>query len=103
MNNLTMLLKTQGKSEEAESMLRELVGMCEATLPAGHYYTAIFANNYADLLVVLGRLDEAEPLLVDSLRIIVATLGNDHVRAERGRERLTRLHRLRSNQRAENE
>ncbi len=80
MNNLAMLLMNNGEAEEAELLFAELLTMCEARLPAGHYYVALFRNNYGECLTKLGKFELAQEALDTSHPILEATFGADHAR-----------------------
>ena len=91
LNNLAMLLVSNGRAVEARPMFEELLGMCDAMLPADHYYTAIFRNNFADCLIELGELDMAAEAIRTSQPVLEATFGAEHERVERSRERMVRI------------
>lgn len=76
-------------------MFEELLGMCDAMLPAGHYYTAIFRNNFAQCLTELGELDAAEDAIERTQPVLEATFGAEHERVQRSRERMARIVELR--------
>lgn len=91
MNNLAMLLLNNGEPGEARAWFEELLGYCDAYLPAGHYYTALFRNNYAECLIVLGENDAAREALDASHPVIEATFGPDHARTKKSRGRYEML------------
>lgn len=80
MNNLAMLLMNNGEAQEAEELFVELLGMCEQRLPAGHYYVALFRNNYGECLTKLEKFDEAAVAFEKSHPVLVATFGTEHAR-----------------------
>ena len=98
LNNLAMLLVSNGRADEARPMFEELLGMCDAMLPAGHYYTAIFRNNFADCLIELGKLDLAAEAIRTSQPVLEATFGAEHERVQRSRERMARIESSRGEQ-----
>ncbi|MEO1130339.1 MAG: serine/threonine-protein kinase [Planctomycetota bacterium] len=93
MNNLAMLLQRKGDVEEAALLYEELLDLCEQTLPADHYFTALFRNNYGSCLTALGRFSEAQAALEDSHRVLVATFGEEHPRVLKSTERRAELDR----------
>lgn len=96
LNNLAMLLTSNGRAQEARPMFEELLGMCDAMLPQGHYYTAIFRNNFAQCLIELGELDAAQRAIERTQPVLEATFGAEHERVERSRARMARIESLRS-------
>lgn len=92
MNNLATLYHRRGKLAEADALFREVLDLCGQALPPGHPYTAIFTNNHADCLTDLGRYEEAEAGLLQSLEWIEAAFKPGHPRQVRAVERLVRLY-----------
>lgn len=93
-NNLAMLLMSSGSPEEAEPLFSELLAMCDASLPAGHYYTALFRNNHAECLTLLGRFDQARSALQRSHPVLVQTFGEGHARVLKSEKRIEKLNEL---------
>lgn len=96
MNNLGMLLIAGGQPEKAEPLFVELLAMCDTSLPTDHYYTALFRNNYAECLIALGKLEEAQNALNASHGVIEKTFGQDHSRTRKSIARHDQLDQLRS-------
>ncbi len=94
MNNLAMLLMDNGRAGEAKPLFEELLGMCERTLPPGHYYTALFRNNFAQCLIELGDYEGAQSALERSHPIFVRVFGEGHERVLKSQGRIDRLKRL---------
>ncbi|MCC6320292.1 MAG: serine/threonine protein kinase [Phycisphaerales bacterium] len=92
LNNYAMLLQRLGRPAEAEPIYRELLPLCDAGLPAGHYICAIFRNNFGDCLTDLRKFDEAEHELLRSQRELEAFFKPPHARIDKGRARLARLY-----------
>lgn len=92
LNNLAMLLKSKGAYDESMALFDELLEHAEAVLPEGHYFLGIFRGNAGECRMLAGRLDEAEPLLLDAERILRASLGGDHPRTVKAVERLADLY-----------
>ena len=78
MNNLSNLLKDQGKYSEAEPLYRESLRGCRQTLGEKHPSTLGSLSNLANLLRHQGKLSEAEPLCHDVLSARRETLGETH-------------------------
>ncbi len=91
MNNLAMLLMSRGDAPAAESEFVDLLHRADRALPKGHYYTAIFANNYGECLTKLGRYEQARGVLKDSMALLEKSLGADHPRVAKARKRLEDL------------
>ena len=66
-NNLGMLLKAQGKLDEAGVLYREALEASRATLGDRHPSTLSSINNLGMLLQAQGELDEAGVLLREAL------------------------------------
>ena len=77
-NNLAVLLKSQGKFTEAEPLHRRALEGYEATLGPKHPDTFTSLNNLAGLLESQGKFTEAEPLYRRALEGCEATLGPKH-------------------------
>jgi len=82
-NNLAMLLMNSGAPDEARPLFEEVLGYCDAHLPAGHYFTALFRNNYAECLIRLGELELARLALDASHPVIETTFGREHDRTRK--------------------
>lgn len=87
LNNLAMLLVNNDRADEARPLFDELLAMCDALLPEGHYYTAIFRNNHAQCLTALGEYMLAMDAIERSHPVLIATFGPDHERVIRSNER----------------
>lgn len=91
-NNLAMLLLKKKEYVESETLFKELLSLCEANLPADHYYTAMFRDNYGDLLRELQRNDEAERELLTSRKVMEKVFPAEHPRMVRNAKRLVSLY-----------
>jgi tetratricopeptide (TPR) repeat protein len=78
LNNLAVVLHSQGKLGEAESMIRRALQINENTLSQDHPNTASSLNNLAEVLREQGKLGEAEPLIRRAYSIADRTLGPRH-------------------------
>jgi tetratricopeptide (TPR) repeat protein len=78
LNNLAVLLGNRGRYEEAAGLLREVLAVSSAALPAGHLHTALVRANLADTLRLLKRYAEAETEFAAALRAIEMSVGPDH-------------------------
>jgi len=74
LSNLAMLLRVQGKLEEAEPLFRESLDGRRRTLGNTHPDTLTSIDNFASPLLLRGKLSEAEPLFEKLWRGNVAPL-----------------------------
>lgn len=91
MNNLAMLYQDMGRYGDARALYEELLAMCDEMLPPGHYYTAIFRNNYGSCLTELGEYDRAREALRVSHAVIASVFGPDHERTKKSAARMADL------------
>ena len=71
-------LHTQGRNDEAEPLVREVLEVERETLGNQHPSTLATVSNLGTLLVAKGKYEEAEPLLREVLEVWRETLGNRH-------------------------
>ena len=74
-NNQADLYKSQGRYEEAETILREVWAKIERE---ENRFASVVANNLAELYKAQSRYEEAEPLLLKALELTEKILGKDH-------------------------
>lgn len=67
MNNLEVLLDSQGKYSEAEPIFRQALALSEKVLGTDHPNTLISMNNVALLLTSQGKYNEAKSLFIAHL------------------------------------
>lgn len=96
LNNLAMLLTKQGKLEEAAALYKEAVTLATANAPANYLPTAIFRNNYGECLTKLGRYEEAQVELTQSMATLEAALKPGHPRLAKAKARLDELTQMRT-------
>jgi eukaryotic-like serine/threonine-protein kinase len=84
----TQLART-GKGLESESTIRRAISLYRKSLPAAHGELAAAHSALGESLLVQGRLEEAEPLLIDSDR---ALEGRLHAARRRSLQRLILLY-----------
>jgi tetratricopeptide (TPR) repeat protein len=77
-NNVASNLDEQGRSGEAEPLLRKALEIRERVLGTDHPDTATSYSNIASNLDAQGRYPEAEPLMRKALEIRERVLGPDH-------------------------
>src|SRR5690606_19535652 len=92
MNNLAMLLQRLGDLEGADAMFREVMGVSKPLADSVPHLVAIFRNNHGDCLREMGRHEEAERELKESLAVLEAKFGPAHARVAKGKERLVKLY-----------
>ncbi|MDX2149023.1 MAG: serine/threonine-protein kinase [Planctomycetota bacterium] len=90
-NNLARLLDVTNRPAEALPIYEALVERSRRAMP-GDFRTALFVRNYAGCLVTLGRLAEAEPLMLEAEKIIVASVPKDHPHVKTSWTKLAELY-----------
>jgi tetratricopeptide (TPR) repeat protein len=78
LNNLALLLGSQGDYEGARPLYERALAICEKMLGAEHPHTAHTLNNLAALLDSQGDLADAWPLFERALAIREKVLGAEH-------------------------
>jgi eukaryotic-like serine/threonine-protein kinase len=91
MNNLARLLDETKRPADAEVIYKDLVERARKAIP-GDFRTALFERNYAGCLVTLGRLEEAEPLMLSAEKVIAASVPATHMHARTSWQRLADLY-----------
>ncbi len=92
---LASLWREAGELERAIEWATQAVDTSQTAFPAWHYITLSSHLQLAECLIQAGRLDEAEPILVDSLRGYLALSGADHSTVRYVRDRLAELYQAR--------
>jgi len=92
MSNLSGLLRTRGRLEEAESIAREVVALGEKVLPPDHWALGAFQIAHGTTLMDMERFAEAEPILIESLRILQGAYGDAHPNTAAARANLHTLY-----------
>jgi hypothetical protein len=91
-NDLGLLLMDRKRLPEADAAFREGIRGAEATLPAGHRFTAIFRRNLGRVLVRMKRFPEAERELLRAHRELQAASGDDNRDTQAAVRRLVELY-----------
>lgn len=78
LNNLAVVLVSQGKYDEAEAMHRKALELGEKTLGRSHLKTLLSLNSLAVVLVSQEKYDEAEAMHREALQRSEKVLGRDH-------------------------
>ncbi len=78
MQNLATILDSQGKLQEAETLLSDALIIEMDVLGENNVETAVTMNNLGVLNTHLGRLDRAEKLLQQSVDIRRRVYGDHH-------------------------
>jgi len=91
LNNLALLLESEGDYAGAEPLLRRSLAIDEKALGPDHPGLAIDLENLAALLVHKGDYAGAEPLFRRELTIDEKALGPNHPETERIRRNLQAL------------
>jgi serine/threonine-protein kinase len=92
MSLLGRALGPLGQLDEAERWLRESYALRRRTMPAGHWTLASSRSVIGGHLVLARRFREAEPLLLEAERELVAALGPDAPVVADARRRLVDLY-----------
>jgi serine/threonine-protein kinase len=83
---------TAGRLEEADAQFREILALCDASLPADHYMAAIFRDNYGECLTKRKQFEAAEQTLLKSQAVIAKKFGEAHARTLKSKARLATLY-----------
>jgi tetratricopeptide (TPR) repeat protein len=78
MNNLAVVLRDQGKYEQAEEMRRQTLGLQETVLSKEHPETLTGMNNLAMVLRDQGKYEQAEKMWRQTLELQETVLGKEH-------------------------
>ena len=78
MNNLALVYLRQGRSAEAEPLYAEVVAAVRANMPPGFYGLGISLAGWAQCLIELDRLDDAEAALLEAHPILQSAMGPEH-------------------------
>ena len=90
---LGLILDAMGRLPEAESHLRKALEIRRRLVPPGNQLIGITEGALGECLTLEKRYAEAEPMLLDSLRIMQATTVESDSRRQEARDRLARLYR----------
>jgi len=90
--NVAGLMRKSGDREGAAALLPEIVAGLRRALSPGHPVVARYARIEGLTLFELERFAEAEPLLLESHRILLAAHGPDHISTREAREALVALY-----------
>jgi tetratricopeptide (TPR) repeat protein len=77
-NNLTALYQLQGKYNDAEDILQEVLFSARKNSSLNYPNLAIPLNSLAELYRSQGKYNEAEPLYLEALTILEQSLEIDH-------------------------
>jgi tetratricopeptide (TPR) repeat protein len=78
LNNFAGVLRAQKRLPEAETALRESLGLRRTLLSADHPLVAQSISNLAVMIAAQGNLEAAEPLFAEALDLETRRLGPDH-------------------------
>jgi pentatricopeptide repeat protein len=77
-NNMAIVLRSQGKLDDAMELHRKALDIKQKTLGEDHSSLADTYNNMANILQSQGMLEDAMELYGKALEIKMKTLGEDH-------------------------
>ncbi|MEE9294954.1 MAG: tetratricopeptide repeat protein [Phycisphaerae bacterium] len=89
---LARLKISRGDASAAEMLVRECLEIREKALGKDHWTTGIAQSVLGECLIVMGRYDGAEPLLLEAHPIIKEGLGEDDDRTRAALERIVQLY-----------
>ena len=89
-----MLLKDQGKYEEAMPYMIEVVETCRAVLGHEHRFTLLSAYDISSVLMKQSQYATAEVYLDEAFKGMIIVFGSTHTRTIEARRRLVELYRL---------
>jgi serine/threonine protein kinase/Flp pilus assembly protein TadD len=89
---LGILLHERGDFQAAEQILAPLLETVRRVMSPGHWYPAVVQGWYGGALVGLGQYDRAEEQLQAAHQKLQSTLGDQHPRTRKLRQRLTELY-----------
>ena len=92
LNDLALVLKVQGKYNEAEKLYHQVLGIDRQTIGDDHPNYARRLNNLAGMLVTQGKHTTAEQLFRQALDIFQHALPSEYPHIEVVRERLAACH-----------
>ena len=93
--NYGVFLCFQERFDAGAGLLREAVQELEAYFGGPHWASGNATYWLGDCLVRAGDVEEGERLLVQALSVLTETLGEDHARTVRARDRLAELYETR--------
>jgi tetratricopeptide (TPR) repeat protein len=88
--SLARLLRERGDLAAALDHMSEVTRLADAALPAGHDFIGRFVLDLGQVLLEMGRLDEAEAALLRAQGLL-AKLGEAHPFVQEARESLAAL------------
>ncbi|HJQ68466.1 MAG TPA: ECF-type sigma factor [Blastocatellia bacterium] len=86
------LMVARGEAAKSEPLLREAVELRRSKLPADNWQMAEAEGALGDCLAALGRFEEAERLMTDSLTVLKKTPGEQNWRTRLSISRLNNLY-----------
>jgi eukaryotic-like serine/threonine-protein kinase len=91
-NNLATLLKRKGDFNGAESLYRQAIDAERKVFPEDHWEIATIKSLLGGCLIAERRYREAEPLVLESYRIIESQFGDSHERTRAALRRIVDLY-----------
>ena len=91
LNNYGLLMVLDGKPAEGLPLLQECLKGLTATLPADHWMLGASKTYVAQCLIDLGRVDEAEVLLLQAYELLKGKMGEGHDRTRQAAEQMVRV------------
>jgi tetratricopeptide (TPR) repeat protein len=98
LSNLAILKQATGRHAQAESLFQKALRLLQRALGDAHYLTAFTRSNFADFLLLRGRVAEALLLAKRSVADLRNTLPKGHYYVQWARQVLARSRKLQENQ-----
>lgn len=92
LTTLAEILVARDRAAEAERVLRESLTILRKALPEGHWMTGEAKSLLGGCLTLLGRYQEAEPLLASGYQTIARLRGQGDTYAVEALERVIQLY-----------
>jgi tetratricopeptide (TPR) repeat protein len=92
LTELGLALNQQGRSRKAEAYLRQSLEVRTRLLPRGNQLIGTSEGTLGECLTAQRRYSEAEPLLLDSYKVMKSTAGEHDPRTLEAAQRLTTLY-----------
>ena len=93
-NNHLSVMREAGELERAAEGYVALLPRAERVLPAEHWHLAAIRGNYGKTLYLLDRFEAAEPLVLESHRVMAAQFAAGDPRLANARAQVEELYRL---------
>lgn len=87
-SNLAETRLTLGRVDEAKALYERMLAQDESSLPDGHWARGDARIGLGLCLKQLGRIEEAEPILIEGLRRVLRSIGASHPKFVSARDKV---------------